>query len=163
MLLLTWKCILLVIFILICDFSVGSFLFFIQLGGRLLISNLSGESGPRAASFTLQLQHCHQCVSQNRSYQSSRRKRSIKQALFPVCHVCSSAVDGRHYPCKPLRDSQSRLLVSTPSWTDSDSTADREKGLGNEEEKEHICPGPRSVTCCVSGASNPGLTIENEA
>lgn len=48
-----------------------------------------------------------------------------------VC-MCSSAADGRHYPCKPLRDSQSRLLVSTPSWTDSDSTAEREKGWGTE-------------------------------
>lgn len=33
------------------------------------------------------------------------------------------AAEGRHFPSKPLRESQSRLLVSTPSWTESDSAA----------------------------------------
>ncbi|KAM7389425.1 hypothetical protein PAMP_023406 [Pampus punctatissimus] len=55
--------------------------------------------------------------------------------------VFSSAADGRQFPSKPLRESQSRLLTSTPSFTESDSAADKDK----------------------KGASNLALTIENEA
>ncbi|XP_023251730.1 palmitoyltransferase ZDHHC2 isoform X1 [Seriola lalandi dorsalis] len=51
------------------------------------------------------------------------------------------AAEGRQFPSKPLRESQSRLLTSTPSWTESDNAADKDK----------------------KGASNPGMTIENEA
>ncbi|XP_053734461.1 palmitoyltransferase ZDHHC2 isoform X2 [Synchiropus splendidus] len=48
-----------------------------------------------------------------------------------------SSAEGRHFPCKPLRGSQSRLLIAAPSWTDADT--DRK------------------------GSSNPGMTVENEA
>nr|XP_020451247.1 palmitoyltransferase ZDHHC2 isoform X2 [Monopterus albus] len=51
------------------------------------------------------------------------------------------AAEGRQFPSKPLRESQSRLLTSTPSWTESDNTTNTDK----------------------KGASNPGMTIENEA
>ncbi|CAB1417762.1 unnamed protein product, partial [Pleuronectes platessa] len=51
------------------------------------------------------------------------------------------AAEGRQFPSKPLRESQSRLLASTPSWTDSDSAAEKER----------------------KGASNQGMTIEHEA
>ncbi|XP_029918292.1 palmitoyltransferase ZDHHC2 isoform X1 [Myripristis murdjan] len=49
--------------------------------------------------------------------------------------------EGHQFPSKPLRESQSRLLTSTPSWTESDTAEDRDK----------------------KGTSNPGMTIENEA
>lgn len=39
-----------------------------------------------------------------------------------------SAAEARHYPSKPLRESQSRLLISTPSWTEGDSSAEKDKG-----------------------------------
>eukprot|EP00064_Thunnus_orientalis_P015355 superscaffoldBa00002834_g15407 len=46
--------------------------------------------------------------------------------------VFSSAADARQFPSKPLRESQSRLLTSTPSWTESDNAADKDKkGLVN--------------------------------
>ncbi|TKS72653.1 Palmitoyltransferase ZDHHC2 [Collichthys lucidus] len=51
------------------------------------------------------------------------------------------AAEGRQFPSKPLRESQSRLLISTPSWSESDSATDKDK----------------------KGASNPGMIIENEA
>lgn len=38
----------------------------------------------------------------------------------------SSAGDTRPFPSKPLRGSQSRLLTSTPSWSESDSAADKD-------------------------------------
>lgn len=50
---------------------------------------------------------------------------------FIPAHVylyVSSAAEGRHYLSKPLRESQSRLLISTPSWTESDSATDKDKG-----------------------------------
>lgn len=40
--------------------------------------------------------------------------------------VCSAA-ESRQFPSKPLRESQSRLLSSTPSWTESDGAADKDK------------------------------------
>ncbi|XP_024139215.1 palmitoyltransferase ZDHHC2 isoform X3 [Oryzias melastigma] len=74
---------------------------------------------------------------------------------FPTCLVnmdpesptgsnsaSKSAAEGRHqFPSKPLRESQSRLLTSTPSWSETESAADKER----------------------KGATNPGMTIENEA
>lgn len=49
--------------------------------------------------------------------------------LIPAhVYMCvSSAAEGRQFPSKPLRESQSRLLTSTPSWTESDSAADKDK------------------------------------
>lgn len=44
-----------------------------------------------------------------------------------VCLCVSSAADGRQFPSKPLRESQSRLLTSTPSWSESDSAANKDK------------------------------------
>ena len=38
-----------------------------------------------------------------------------------------SAAEGRQFPSKPLRESQSRLLTSTPSWTESDGATDRDR------------------------------------
>ncbi|KAM3866643.1 palmitoyltransferase ZDHHC2 [Diretmus argenteus] len=76
---------------------------------------------------------------------------------FPTCLVnqdpeqpCSPSgiitankvvAEGHQFPSKPLRESQSRLLVSTPSWTENNSAEDKDK----------------------KGTSNPGMTIENEA
>lgn len=48
-------------------------------------------------------------------------------SLAYVCLCVSSAADSRQFPSKPLRESQSRLLTSTPSWTESDSAADKDK------------------------------------
>lgn len=43
-------------------------------------------------------------------------------------HLCaSSAAEGRQFPSKPLRESQSRLLTSTPSWSESDNPTDKDK------------------------------------
>lgn len=83
--------------------------------------------------------------------------------------MCSSAAEGRHYPSKPLRESQSRLLISTPSWTESDSSAEKDKGQEKckvTSEGSRFCMTPVMdlvPLCFCSGASNPGLTIENEA
>uniref|UniRef100_A0A3P8WVU9 Palmitoyltransferase n=1 Tax=Cynoglossus semilaevis TaxID=244447 RepID=A0A3P8WVU9_CYNSE len=41
--------------------------------------------------------------------------------------VFSSPQDGRQFPSKPLRESQSRLLTTTPSWTDSETTTDKDR------------------------------------
>lgn len=48
--------------------------------------------------------------------------------------------EAHKFPPKPLRDSQSRLLTGTPSWTEADSA----------EEKER------------RGTPNPGMSVENE-
>uniref|UniRef100_A0A3Q4B5L1 Palmitoyltransferase n=1 Tax=Mola mola TaxID=94237 RepID=A0A3Q4B5L1_MOLML len=40
----------------------------------------------------------------------------------------NGATEGRHFPSKPLRDSQSRLLISAPSWTETDTAMDKPKG-----------------------------------
>lgn len=53
--------------------------------------------------------------------------------------TAKSAAEGRQFPSKPLRESQSRLLTSTPSWSDSEGAVDKK------------------------GSSNPIMTIENEA
>lgn len=50
-----------------------------------------------------------------------------QEAYFPAYtpahgHLCGcSAAESRQFPSKPLRESQSRLLTSTPSWTESDN------------------------------------------
>uniref|UniRef100_A0A3P8WTD5 Palmitoyltransferase n=1 Tax=Cynoglossus semilaevis TaxID=244447 RepID=A0A3P8WTD5_CYNSE len=56
---------------------------------------------------------------------------------FPSCLVnldpeqpsspSGSNPDGRQFPSKPLRESQSRLLTTTPSWTDSETTTDKDR------------------------------------
>ncbi|XP_033871610.1 palmitoyltransferase ZDHHC2 isoform X1 [Acipenser ruthenus] len=51
-----------------------------------------------------------------------------------------SVGDASPFPAKPLRESQSRLLISGQSWTESD---------GGHEEDKH-------------GTSNPAMVIENE-
>ncbi|XP_015226516.1 PREDICTED: palmitoyltransferase ZDHHC2 isoform X3 [Cyprinodon variegatus] len=38
-----------------------------------------------------------------------------------------SAAEGRQFPSKPLRESQSRLLTSTPSWSESEGARDKDK------------------------------------
>ncbi|XP_061783819.1 palmitoyltransferase ZDHHC2 isoform X2 [Nerophis lumbriciformis] len=52
-----------------------------------------------------------------------------------------SAAEGRHFPSKPMSDSQSRLLCSTSSWTENDVAADVDQ----------------------RGTNNPVMTLENEA
>ncbi|XP_068596272.1 palmitoyltransferase ZDHHC2 [Brachionichthys hirsutus] len=54
--------------------------------------------------------------------------------------VDGGAAEGCHFPSNPLRESQSRLLTTALSWTESDTAADKDKG-----------------------ASNAGMTTENEA
>lgn len=49
-------------------------------------------------------------------------------------YLCGcNAAEGRQFPSKPLRESQSRLLSSTPSWTESDNAPNKDlkgkKGL----------------------------------
>uniref|UniRef100_A0A672HQL9 Palmitoyltransferase n=1 Tax=Salarias fasciatus TaxID=181472 RepID=A0A672HQL9_SALFA len=60
---------------------------------------------------------------------------------LPSSPTGSNPAKGRQFPSKPLRESQSRLLTSTPSWSESDGATDKDK----------------------KGASNPAITIENEA
>uniref|UniRef100_A0A3P8WTE2 Palmitoyltransferase n=1 Tax=Cynoglossus semilaevis TaxID=244447 RepID=A0A3P8WTE2_CYNSE len=52
---------------------------------------------------------------------------------FPSCLVNldpeqpSSPSGSNPFPSKPLRESQSRLLTTTPSWTDSETTTDKDR------------------------------------
>lgn len=99
----------------------------LQFRGRLLIPHLSGESGPRAALIAHWLHPCQ--VSQNE--EQAQKYCGLMIPGFIPAHVhlyVSSASEGRHFPSKPLRESQSRLLISTPSWTESDSATDKDKG-----------------------------------
>lgn len=52
--------------------------------------------------------------------------------ILPLCagsHAFDSrATEGRSFRSNPLRDSQSRLLVSTLSWSERDSAADKDRG-----------------------------------
>ena len=47
--------------------------------------------------------------------------------LMCLCVCVFSAAEVRQFPSKPLRESQSRLLTSTPSWTESDSATEKDK------------------------------------
>ncbi|KAF3838018.1 hypothetical protein F7725_009786 [Dissostichus mawsoni] len=53
----------------------------------------------------------------------------VEQAASPTgsTPVNKIAADGRQFPSKPLRESQSRLLTSTPSWTESDIATDKDR------------------------------------
>lgn len=40
----------------------------------------------------------------------------------------SRATEGRHFQSNPLRESQSRLLISTLSWSECESATDKDRG-----------------------------------
>lgn len=47
----------------------------------------------------------------------------------PASHMFDSrSTEGRNLQSNPLRDSQSRLLVSTLSWSERDSAVDKDIG-----------------------------------
>ncbi|XP_029703282.1 palmitoyltransferase ZDHHC2 [Takifugu rubripes] len=62
-----------------------------------------------------------------------------EQPSSPSGSSLNGATEARHYP-KPLRESQSRLLISAHSWSERDNATDKDRG-----------------------ASNPGMVMENEA
>ncbi|XP_056456422.1 palmitoyltransferase ZDHHC2 isoform X2 [Gadus chalcogrammus] len=64
-----------------------------------------------------------------------------EQPCSPEGHNANKIATEIQFPAKPLRESQSRLLSSTPSWIESDSAEDRER----------------------NGTSNPIMIIEHEA
>ncbi|PWA23516.1 hypothetical protein CCH79_00005828 [Gambusia affinis] len=84
-----------------------------------------------------------------------------------------SAAEGRQFPSKPLRESQSRLLASTPSWSESEGAGNKDKkGKATDTDfcKNFLCTPltlPHFVTLqpkiSINCACNPVMTIENEA
>ncbi|KAM6953586.1 palmitoyltransferase ZDHHC2 isoform 1-T1 [Aplochiton taeniatus] len=65
-----------------------------------------------------------------------------EQPSSPSGHSSANkgVVEVHQFPAKPLRESQNRLLTSTPSWTGSEIAEDKER----------------------KGTSNPGMSIEND-
>lgn len=122
----------------------------LQFRRRLLVSILSCKSGPGAAVLTLRLQPCQQWVSKAESQGSIQfhrknkrrenvnlRRRRCYSGLNCGSVSVSSPQDGRQFPSKPLRESQSRLLTTTPSWTDSETTTDKDR-KGDVKKKIYI-------------------------
>ncbi|XP_077433449.1 palmitoyltransferase ZDHHC2 isoform X1 [Vanacampus margaritifer] len=56
-----------------------------------------------------------------------------EQASSPTSYnpAPKSNTEGRHFPFRPMRESQSRLLSSNASWTESDIAADDKNGTNN--------------------------------
>ena len=52
---------------------------------------------------------------------------SFSPLYLSFCLVNVYSATEIQFPAKPLRESQSRLLTSTPSWIESDSAEDRER------------------------------------